>query len=215
MFTHTLFNATNEAMLSFKASTSYSSCWRKSHQHHELQSLICIAPKIGPIGFKKLRVSKGLQVSSASYLHTWLPWSIQLHLQVHLWQSQTWDEETVASKFADLLPSCKMIPGWYTIGVRLVYDWYTVVYGDVWWYTAVYGGIRGYVCTVYDGIRRYTGLCVYGIRLVYDGIRCTSGYGIRLVYGCCTSHVTLEGSLMKTVEIILAKHVIKLKPRDW
>ena len=81
-------------------------------------------------------------------------------------------------------------------------------------YTAVYGAMCVRYTMVYGGIRRYTGLCVYGIRLVYDGIRCTSGYGIRLVYGCCTSHVTLEGSLMKTVEIILAKHVIKLKPRD-
>ena len=89
-------------------------------------------------------------------------------------------------------------------------------------YTAVYGAMCVRYTMVYGGIRRYTGLCVYGIRLVYDGIRCTSGYGIRLVYdwytigirlvyGCCTSHVTLEGSLMKTVEIILEKHVIKLK----
>ena len=91
-----------------------------------------------------------------------------------------------------------MIPGWYTIGVRLVYDWYTVVYGDVCWYTAVYGGIRGYVCTVYDW---YT--MVYGapLGMVYDWYT----IGIRLVYGCCTSNVTLEGSLMKTVEIILEK----------
>ena len=96
-----------------------------------------------------------------------------------------------------------MIPGWYTIGVRLVYDWYTVVYGDVWWYTAVYGGIRGYVCTVYDGIRRYTAvygaMCVrytigirwytvhlwvwytIGIRLVYDWYT----IGIRMLYFTC------------------------------
>ena len=82
-----------------------------------------------------------------------------------------------------------MVYDWRTVGIRLVY-------GDVWWYTAVYGGIRGYVCTVYDGIRRYTAvygaMCVrytIGIRLVYDGIRCTSGYGIRLVYDWYTDVV--------------------------
>jgi hypothetical protein len=50
-----------------------------------------------------------------------------------------------------------MHPVWHTIGIRLVYDWHTVVYGELWWYTMAYGGIRWYVGMVYDGIRWYTG----------------------------------------------------------
>ena len=77
----------------------------------------------------------------------------------------------------------------YTLGIRLVYDWYTggirlflVVYDGIrlvlWWYTMVYGWYCG-------GIRWYTA----GTVVVYDGIRLVLWVvydwytiGIRLVY---------------------------------
>ena len=81
-----------------------------------------------------------------------------------------------------------MNPGWHTIGIRLVYDWHTVVYGDV---VVVYDGIRWYTVVCWYGIRWHTVVygshaCVVydwytiGIRLAYGGIRVTCGYGIRV-----------------------------------
>ena len=79
-----------------------------------------------------------------------------------------------------------MNPGWHTIGIRLVYDWHTVVYGDVWWYTMVYGAMCVRYTTAYGGIRWYTGhMWVWytvGIRLVYDGHTMVYGAPLGMVY---------------------------------
>ena len=80
----------------------------------------------------------------------------------------------------------------------------------------VYGAMCVRYTTAYGGIRWYTGhMWVWytvGIRLVYDGHTMVYGAplgmvydGYTMVYGCCTSHFRLEGSLMKTVEVILEK----------
>ena len=57
-------------------------------------------------------------------------------------------------------------------GIRMVYVWYTVVYGAMWWYT---GGIRAPGAWYTGGIRELMdmvyGWYTAGIRLVYVGIR--------------------------------------------
>ena len=127
-----------------------------------------------------------------------------------------------------ILPSCKMNPVWNTIGIKLVYDWYSV---GIRWYTVMCGGLRWFTGMVYDGIRWYT--LVYGSdvvckkRLVYDWYTLDYGsplgmvydwytIGIRLVYRCDPSHIRLRGFIGQNCwDDFLKKHVIKLKPREW
>ena len=84
------------------------------------------------------------------------------HLSLHIYTAILQDEPWVAY-------------GWYTIGIR----WYTVMCGGIRWHTVAYDGIRCYVCTVYDGIRWYTGHMCVRYTMACGGIRVTCGYGIR------------------------------------
>ena len=149
--------------------------WRSSRS--AWSSSFSSAPHAGSEELAAPHACAGSSSSSGSSLtRSNLSWGNGGHLSLHIY----------------ILPSCKMNPGWHTIGIRLVYDWHTVVYDWHTWYTVmcgVYDGIRCYVCTVYDGIRWHTVVygvtCVYGIRwhtVAYGGIRVTCGYGIRLVY---------------------------------